>query len=333
MSGDVRVYMAVGLAVLGMVCVMPSGNAQEKPPQVWMIPPGINHGEAFRQLMLHPDQWKETMSRITGIGYADHVLNQQFTDEELKAWLPTIHQHGLQFGLEVGAVKEWGPTGAATFKAESPMWDRFQRLGGHIDSIAMDEPLCCVRQAIKKPDSYAVDETANFIALVRQHYPDIKIGDIEPYPYIPEADLVTWIDALQAKLKQMNVRGLDFMRLDVDWAYIIIKHQGNWSDVKSLELACRARKLPFSLIYWAADYPALQRMGLADDETWYTSIMAQGYAYALVGGKPDEDVIESWVNGPETCLPETDEWTFTRSVRDFCRRFAKPPDATANAGK
>ena len=37
--------------------------------------------------------------------------------------------------------------------------------------------------------------------------------------------------------------------------------------------------------------------------------------------RPDEIVVESWVGVPLRSVPETDEWTFTRSVRDFCRRF------------
>lgn len=34
-------------------------------------------------------------------------------------------------------------------------------------------------------------------------------------------------------------------------------------------------------------------------------------------------VIQSWVGAPLQAVPETAEWTFTRSVRDFCRRFAE----------
>jgi hypothetical protein len=65
-------------------------------------------------------------------------------------------------------------------------------------------------------------------------------------------------------------------------------------------------------------------MGFADESTWYVSIMHQGHAYAMVQGKPDQYVIESWIGEPPRCVPETDEWTFTRSVRDFCRTFVRP---------
>lgn len=55
----------------------------------------------------------------------------------------------------------------------------------------------------------------------------------------------------------------------------------------------------------------------------YTGIMQQGYDYAFVGGSPDQVVIESWVQAPDRCLPETGEFTFTRSVIDFVNKFVK----------
>ena len=123
--------------------------------------------------------------------------------------------------LEVGAVKEWGPTGEATFNAESPMWDRFQRLGATLGAVAMDEPLCCVRSNLKRPAEYAVQETANFIALVRKRYPEVLIGDIEPAPFLSTPELIGWVEALQKRLADMGVRGLDFFRLDVDWVHYV----------------------------------------------------------------------------------------------------------------
>ncbi|MCX6903448.1 MAG: hypothetical protein NTW03_08225, partial [Verrucomicrobia bacterium] len=62
---------------------------------------------------------------------------------------------------------------------------------------------------------------------------------------------------------------------------------------------------------------------LADDATWYVSVMRQGYDYAMVGGAPDQYVIESWIGAPSRSVPETDPWSFTRSVRDFGQRFLK----------
>jgi hypothetical protein len=117
-------------------------------------------------------------------------------DEELRAWLPQIEKWGLKLGLEVGAVKEWGPTGQKVFESQRRSLDRIRSLGGHIHALAMDEPLCCVRQRLKKPDAYAVEETAQFVALARKYYPKVRIGDIEPYPFLQRVELLAFIDAL-----------------------------------------------------------------------------------------------------------------------------------------
>ena len=106
----------------------------------------------------------------------------------------------------------------------------------------------------------------------------------------------------------------------MDWLHYVRGH-GAWPDVRELETYCRSRGIPFSLIYWAADYPALAQRGLADDSTWYVGIMRQGNDYANVDGKPDQFVIESWIGAPSRSVPETGDFTFTRSVLDFARRF------------
>jgi hypothetical protein len=93
-----------------------------------------------------------------------------------------MQQWKIKLAMEVGAIKEWGQTGEVTFSKERPMWERIQRLGGNIFAVALDEPLVCVRQHLKKPDDYGVEETANYVALVRRAYPRILIGDIETIP-------------------------------------------------------------------------------------------------------------------------------------------------------
>jgi hypothetical protein len=68
----------------------------------------------------------------------------------------------------------------------------------------------------------------------------------------------------------------------------------------------------------------MKRLGFGDDSTWLTDIMAQGYAYAAVHGQPDQYVLESWVSAPSHGIPETADYTFTRSALDFGRKFVKP---------
>ena len=296
-----------------------------KAQTLWIAPPASENGQSIRSLFENPDKWRETRPLVSGLLYTDLNFNKQFRDDELRTWFAQLRRWNIKLGMEVGAVKEWGQTGEKTFSVERLIWERIARLGGEVSAVAMDEPLVCVRQRLKKPDQYAVEETAKYIALVRQAYPQLRIGDIETYPSTPLADHFWWIEALNKRLGEMGVRGLDFYRLDVNWVVFYVHNQGNWNDVKKLEAWCRTRKLPFSLIYWPADYPPLQKKGLAGDETWYVEVMRQGYDYALCGGAPDEYVIESWVGAPSKTVPETGDFTFTRTVLDFARKFVKKP--------
>jgi len=325
-----NIAVTIALVSLGFTCskinAQPVANADNPLPHYVVGPPNghaINKGLCFRELFEKPDQWKEARALTDALLYADWTFCE-FTDSELKAWFAQMNQWKIKLELEVGAIKDWGPTGALTFKRQQPMWNRLQRLGGSIYSVAMDEPLCCVRGSMHKPDEYAVEETANFIGLVRANYPKMLIGDIEPYPSLPLAGQMKWIDALQKRLAEKKIKGLDFYRVDVDWIVFDIRNEGSWNEVKKLEHYCRSIKLPFSLIYWSPGTDLMKHRGLADDSTWLTGVMAQGYAYASVAGAPDQYVVESWVNSPSHSVPETADYTFTRSVLDFGRKFVAP---------
>lgn len=302
------------------------GTAQaEKPhgPRVVMGPPA----KYFYQLFDNPESWSETRTNISAVLVADHALNSMYSDEQLSEWFPQLAKWGLELELEVGAIKEWGITADAALKRQKPFWDRFLRLGGKFSILAMDEPLVAVRSHLKKkginkPDEYAVEETAKFIAQVRADYPWVRIGDIEGYPGIPIEDHKWWIDALQTRLKEMGVRGLDFYRLDVDWTHFDLTLKGSWKEVLDLEKFCRSRNLPFSNIYWAANYGLLKKFGMADDTAWYVGVLGQGYRYASVGGRPDEYVVQSWVKAPAIMTPDSKYFTFTSSVRDFIQKVA-----------
>lgn len=297
-------------------------RSSDKKPSVWMGPLFTGGGrQDIVDLFEKPDEWQQTRSMITGFILSDLHL-AQFSDEQLKSWLPKVQKWGIKLGLEVGAIKEWGATGDTAFRLGGQKWERFQSLGGHIDRFGMDEPYYCANKVLKKPLSYAVNETAIFITLIRKHYPDAIIGDIEPYPAFSVQELIEWVDALNKKLAENNVKGLDFLAIDPAWVSFDEK-KASWDDLKKLEDACRKRKLPFSLYYWASDYGNIRIMDLEDESTWYMSVMRQGYDYALAGGSPDEYVIESWTGLPPKVLPETENYTFTNSVRDFIKRFIR----------
>ncbi|MCL2104344.1 MAG: hypothetical protein FWH21_04720 [Kiritimatiellaeota bacterium] len=295
--------------------------------RVWTMPRTAD----FVRMLDNVDQWPETAKITDVFGGADHALNRMYTDEELSRAFRALKDNGMRLGLEVGAVKPWGKTGAKVFEIQRPMWERFNRLGGDVFALALDEPLVAVTMHMAEENAfetmtpeerfeYAVEETATFIALVRQHYPHILIGDIEVYPSLKADVVIAWLDALEARLKAKGVRGQDFFRLDVNWVAFPVQ-DGSWEDFMRIENHCKKIGMPFSMIFWASDLPGdLQKR---DDPTaWYKGIMRQGEDYLKLGN-PDQYVIETWLDAPPEAFPETKEWTFTRSVIDFYNVFIK----------
>jgi len=319
-------HAAPGLRL--MLCVLAATWASPAAarPDVWAMVPANNDGAGFAALFAHPDQWSQVRSRIETLGYADHWLATQFSDAQLRAWFPMIRAWHLKLGLEVGAIKVWGKTADRSFMLGRKNWDRFIADGAVISAFAMDEPLRVTLRVLHESPDYAVEETAKFVAMVRRTYPGIQIGDIEGYPGASDDELLPFIDALQARLRSMGVRGLDFFRLDLDWMWFrtrTARGAVGWRGVRHMEEECHRRGIPFSLIYWAADYPSLERQGMATDQSWEEGVMYEGREYADVGGVPDQFVIQSWVNAPAHTLPEDQAGTFMRSVLDFTGAFVE----------
>lgn len=307
-----------GFVLLALAGAGPAAAA----PQLWMFPTPFGNGQQLKELFANPAAWVHTRHAITGIGYADHWLNSQFNDAQLRAWFPQLRQWGVKLNLEVGSVKPGSPTGEKAFAVSHPRWDRFIADGAQIDSITMDEPLAATVINMHLPVQTGVEETAQFVARVRHAYPSISIGDIEPYPYFQPGQILAFTDAVQARLRQMGVKGLDFIRLDVDWMHF---HPGDpkgalgWRGVKQIEDQCHRRGLRFSLIYWAADYGALRQQGGLTPDTWTSAILQQAASYQAVGGVPDEYFVESWLFSPSEpvpvhAIPETTPATLSGSV-------------------
>jgi acetyl esterase/lipase len=313
----------------------PQDDSRKK--EVWLMPPGPGPQEppsvvALRDFYLHPDDWKQTRAAMTAttvgvFGSTDNKMNKAFSPDEMRQFGQMLKGWNIKFGLEIESVtgSERSRTGQQVFDRQVKGLDAIQANGLPIYSFGMDEPYSKEVLIHHLPREEALQETANFIALMRQHFPDARIGDIEPYPALNLQELVAWVRDLQGRLAQMHVRGTDFFRLDYDWTHLMVDKHSNFMEVKELEVACRAMRVPFSFVYWAPPFGFYQRMGIADDSIWHTFVMWQGYAYALVNGDPDQYVLESWIGTPSTGTPETNPDSFSCSVLDFCNKFVLRP--------
>src|ERR1700761_2397564 len=108
------------IAALLLVASLTAAHAQTpKPkPTLWISPPGQDKGKAFRDLFEHPDDWKETRAMVDVLFATDLGFQRNYSDEELTRWFGQMRDWNLKFAMEVGAIKEWGKTGAECFTKE-----------------------------------------------------------------------------------------------------------------------------------------------------------------------------------------------------------------------
>ena len=313
--------MVAAATMMISATVLAADNPKDATP-LWMMPAAWpDHGQPLRELITRDDEWAKTRQVIRGVGYWASLMDRYLTDDEIRQFFAKLKKWNLKFGFEIHSIKKDTPTAAAAFAQLETHMKRFEPLGAEVEWFAFDEPFYATRTVLLKPDSHAVNEVARLIEMIRKRYPHAQIGDIEPYPALKIEDLKSFITQLNQRCAKIGVKSIDFLRLDVDWAGMYNHLGGSWAEVKKLEEWCRSQGMRFSLIYWAADHPLLERIKLADDMTWYLGVMHQGNAYAIAGGRPDEYVLESWMQVPRHSVPETDMTTFTGSVLDFHNRF------------
>ncbi|MBV8140207.1 MAG: hypothetical protein JO121_31905, partial [Deltaproteobacteria bacterium] len=239
----------------------------------------------------HEEQWREARSFIGGVLFF-HSNLPHISDEQMLDWMRKLRAWNLLIELEVGAIKEWSTDGEKSVRLQKGAWDRLTKLGGEIGSFAMDSPRDKAVVDMHLGEDFAVEQTVRFIGAVRRAYPNALVGDIEQYPMAKPEEHIRWIDRLEEGLRKSGLRGLDFYRLDVDWAEFKEPKDRWWRDVKRIEDHCHERHIGFSLIYWASHF------NKHVDKSWYDGIMYEGKAYRDVGGVPDQYVIESWLAFP-----------------------------------
>jgi hypothetical protein len=195
---------------------------------------------------------------------------------------------------------------------------RIKRLGGDLRYIAMDEPLYFGHEFAGKNSTrvsipaVAANVAAN-IAAVRQVFPDVQVGDVEPLSNFATTpgllqEMSEWIDAFQAAAG----RPLAFVRADLLWTK-------PWQDrADGVAQIVRSKGLPFGIIY-DGDYHE------TSDAAWLAS--ARGHYEAFESGgrpAPDEVAIQTWMPLPTHVLPETSPTAFTHLVDEYVDRKPAP---------
>jgi hypothetical protein len=299
------------LLALPFLLVSAGGAAAQNLGDLWFMP--NLHAADWKQLFLAPGSWARAVRHVSGLELADLEIASLLSDQELALLIGQLKGWDMALSLQSGAVKEWGCTPDITSAATLAQLDRIRSLGGQVDRISMDEPLIQAGPCGISQEELAA-RTLQYIALIEARYPNILVGDIEPWPSQSAAVLESWIDQLSTSAYRIA-----FLTLDVDYQDAIV-NQHPLTEISDIGAYARFKGVPFRIIIWNSN--ALTPEPVVDDATEYDATLKFAAIVSALTTSDGAD-FESWDTFPITTLPDTTAQTLTNLL--FAYETAYPP--------
>lgn len=290
------------------------------PRQINSEDPVVLDAKPFYDLMTDHGSWSRARSEMGALSYYNYMLENHWNgsttsqgeDPQLSTWLQQLRSWGKPFIVDVGVLQELpGVPSQPVYNhgVTSRTINRVRDLGGLVSDIIMDEPFVHAHRYSLGDRFWAATEIAEYMRLVRNDYPLLKIGLFEHYNYFNMGEIQDRIRLLDEACAAKSVETIDYFVLDADWT-----STNAWANFASFSNWCISRALP-----WGMNYSASAHFGNpnATDIDWYNDIMYQGNKVRAGGAYPDMYMIKSWSVLPNQTIPDSAQWSFTKSVADF----------------
>lgn len=184
---------------------------------------------------------------------------------------------------------------------------RVKTLGGDVAYFDMDEPLYYGHfytgaNACKSTVEELIQQIAEKVKQVREVFPNVRIGETEPFPGVTNEGLDTlanWLD----EYRKMVGEPLAFVRIDMDW-------NSEWKlHAKQIAALLRKKRVALQVIYNGSGQDS-------SDEEWSAHALDHARAFeALV--KPRAVAIQSWTSYPKHVLPESNPNSMTGLINQY----------------
>jgi hypothetical protein len=180
-------------------------------PTLRIIPDNL---EQFITACLNFDAWPAgSIDKTTYLGANDALYYPSVADDNTLAnCFAAMNQHGIQLSLEVDAK-----TGDPYTAGEIAGWNHLtDDLGAPLGLLRMDSPLSNgIYNNYVSTYCETVQITAEWIAYVRDAYPDVRIADIEQlFTLFTPSELRLWIGDLNNACEALGVKGPDVLEFD-----------------------------------------------------------------------------------------------------------------------
>jgi hypothetical protein len=322
-------------AVFALMLPAPAATLPFTPDRIWFTPgPGTID---MLRLFEAPDEWPQARQAMSVFefyqGHTRTVAGPGEGPNRYDAFVRVdafrkLLQWRKRMAIEMAAVKEQYCTDDASGMQASvndtlESLRNVQAAGGTVTYIAMDEPF--IGGLARRCGTPAMERTANrlavYIPAVRQAFPSVKIGLIEPYPVFTVAQFTTIMQLLRE-------RGLsvDFLHIDARRPDTQPGSRDYSGDLILLRQLAEAYKIPYGVIIWGdpGDSDALYAADALRNAD------ALGRAFRNWEVLPDHVIIQSWALSSTgqfitpTNLPESTPNSHTWLVNDIYKRLRTP---------
>jgi hypothetical protein len=191
---------------------------------IWFAPldpafrPEVNYSGSvdYLDLFSHSAPWQTAASHVQVFKIYTNLIDY-FSDDDLRRIFADLDRRGIALAVEFGPLGPENCGGGEGFTGANAQHvaSRLQQTGGKPRYIAMDEPFYNGNISNGYDPSYGnsachwtpekvASNALAHIALIRQVFPDVQVGDIEPLPIlelgIPDWPLRyrAWMDAWKA---------------------------------------------------------------------------------------------------------------------------------------
>jgi hypothetical protein len=247
------------------------------------------------------------------------------TDENMQTLINDLKRRHIALAIEFGVLvggDRCGRTveGYAAPTAVDTLVKRIKKFGGQIDYIAMDEPVWFGHAAkgapvkggsragivgghfCEDPIADLVDQIAPKIEILRQAFPNIQVGEIDPVSAKWPSEVDDMAQFADLYRKKTGVP-LAFVHTDVSW-------ETNWKPLlEGVAEQAHKRGIRLGVI---CDGDSTART----NEEWVSSALQHCKAIAADPKvKPDDFIVQTWQALPNKMLPETDPGAMTFAVK------------------
>ena len=273
-------------------------------------------GNDFMDLFKPDAPWSKAAASIQIFKVSQRFLDAS-TDDQLKAVIDDLHRRHIALGLSaqiIVATRQCGNglPGSSSKASIQLAADRVTRLGGAIDYVAFDSPVAFGHfNILNKPNAcnYSLTDLVRNISpqiqILRDAFPSIKFGDMEPV----NSHTAGWLDAYLAFAREFKAQThmpLSFLQADIIWF-------DNWRP----QLVEWKQRLGAAGIAYGVNFDG---SGIDKSDAAWTNHAIERYRAVMRDPAiaPVDVVFQSWNDYPTHFLPQgrpgTLTWVVTQTV-------------------